>query len=155
IEGPTTINNAIPPIVAGSVTPVAVPGPTGIAAGGDLTLDGNLSVIGDLRLAAGGALTPTAGPLTVDGTLSGASGGNASLTTLGNLAPNLGTFLAGGTLTLVDTPLTVTGPVRAGGDISITAAGQLTLAGGSFTTPGNILFQVNAVDGPAQFVQTG
>ncbi|MWV23039.1 hypothetical protein FVE89_13750 [Methylobacterium sp. 2A] len=104
---------------------------TGSAA--PLTLGANLDVgAGNtLTLTAAGAIDQTGGTITA-GTLTGSSGGAATLTQTGNAIATLGPFSAGGALSLATAQaLTVAGTVSAGQTLSLTSSGDLTLASGA------------------------
>jgi filamentous hemagglutinin family protein len=139
---------------------------------GGLTLGGNLTASGQtITLTSAAAISQAAGVITA-GTLTGSS---ASGTTLAqaNAIGALGPFtVSGGSLVLYDgSALAITGPVTAD-FLTITATGQMTLAGniatigaplsqqsGPTPAPGGSTLQVLAVPTPsgpfARFVQTG
>jgi hypothetical protein len=126
-------------LVAGGFTNVPANATTPQPSAATMSVDGSVDLSGrvtTLDLLTNGAITEPAGPLTV-GTLSG----NAGTVTLGNNSNDIGTLgsfaVTNGVLTLADGgnagALTVTGPVTASGDITLT-----TSATGAINATGSI-----------------
>ena len=104
--------------------------------GGPLTLAGNLTT-GGFNFTARGNVTQTGGTLSAS-TVSGAGAGLIQIGGQGGTAEitTLNTLVAAGNLSVADsTALTVQGPI-AGGVVSLSAPGQITLAGGTFVLLG-------------------
>ena len=151
-----------------SLGTVIAPNGFTLADGGDLTLAGPIAA-SVLDLAVSGSVVQGSGTVNA-GTLAG-SAGDASFGTGGTAnVGTLGDFSSGSTLTLVDAgPLVMRGALSAP-YLAISAAGAITLSGGSIATsglppaaesgrlpasPGSFLDVVADASGNARFVQLG
>jgi hypothetical protein len=150
-----TVNGISAAAVSLTAPVISIPGAvTGTTSVGLIATDGGITEAGSITTAL----------------LTGSSVGSATLTQ-DNAVGTLGPFnVSGGSLALLDaTPLTIAGPIAAN-FLTITATGQMTLAGNIATigaplaqqsgpdpAPGGSTLQVlaSAGSGAAQFIQTG